>query len=64
MHVVGEAEDYSTTIKLIQDFSPQVVLLDIAMPDLNGWKRLAGYCLNIPGSKLSPSPCTLTVCLS
>jgi DNA-binding NarL/FixJ family response regulator len=36
MHVVGEAEDYNTTIKLIQEFSPQVVIMDISMPDLNG----------------------------
>jgi DNA-binding NarL/FixJ family response regulator len=36
MRVVGEAEDCSTTIKLIQEYSPQVVILDISMPDLNG----------------------------
>jgi len=36
MHAVGEAEDYCTTIKLIQEFSPQVVIMDISMPDLNG----------------------------
>ena len=36
MQVVGEAEDYCTTIKLIQEFSPQVVIMDISMPDLNG----------------------------
>ena len=36
MHVVGEAEDYATTLKLIQEFSPQVVIMDISMPDLNG----------------------------
>ena len=36
MRVVGEAEDYCTTIKLIQEFSPQVVIMDISMPDLNG----------------------------
>ncbi len=36
IQVVGEAEDYCTTIKLIQEFSPQVVLMDISMPDLNG----------------------------
>ena len=36
MHVVGEAQDYCTTIKLIQEFSPQVVIMDISMPDLNG----------------------------
>jgi DNA-binding NarL/FixJ family response regulator len=36
MGVVGEAEDYRTAIKLIQEFSPQVVIMDISMPDLNG----------------------------
>src|SRR5665811_1956489 len=36
MRVVGEAGDYATTIKLIQEFSPQVVIMDISMPDLNG----------------------------
>jgi two-component system, NarL family, response regulator NreC len=36
MHVVGEAENYSTTLKLIQEFSPHVVIMDISMPDLNG----------------------------
>jgi two-component system response regulator NreC len=36
MQVVGEAENYRTTLKLIQEFSPQVVIMDISMPDLNG----------------------------
>ncbi len=36
MIVVGEAEDYRTTIKLIQEFSPRVVIMDISMPDMNG----------------------------
>ena len=36
MRVVGEAEDYRTIIKLIQEFSPEVVIMDISMPDLNG----------------------------
>jgi DNA-binding NarL/FixJ family response regulator len=36
MQVVGEAEDYHTTMKLSQELSPQVVIMDISMPDLNG----------------------------
>jgi two-component system, NarL family, response regulator NreC len=36
MEVVGEAADYRTTIELIREFSPQVVIMDISMPDLNG----------------------------
>ena len=36
MRVVGEAADYSSTLKYIQEFSPQVVIMDISMPDMNG----------------------------
>jgi len=36
MQVVAEAEDCRTTIKFIQELSPQVVIMDISMPDLNG----------------------------
>ncbi len=36
MEVVGEAEDGRTTIRLVEELSPHVVIMDIAMPDLNG----------------------------
>jgi two-component system, NarL family, response regulator NreC len=36
MQVMGEAEDYCSTMKLIQEVSPQIVIMDISMPDLNG----------------------------
>ncbi len=36
MEVVGEAEDCFSTLKLIREVSPQVVIMDISMPDLNG----------------------------
>lgn len=36
MRVVGEAADCRTTMKLIQELSPKVVIMDISMPDLNG----------------------------
>jgi two-component system response regulator NreC len=36
MGVVGEAEDCRTTMRLIQELSPQVVIMDISLPDLNG----------------------------
>jgi two-component system response regulator NreC len=36
MHVVGEAEDCGATIKLTQELAPDVVIMDISMPDLNG----------------------------
>ena len=36
MHVVGEAEDCGATIKLIQEHAPDIVIMVISMPDLNG----------------------------
>jgi len=52
MHVVGEAEDYRTTLKLIQEFSPQVVIMDISMPDLSGVEATRRILSHYPGVKV------------
>jgi two-component system, NarL family, response regulator NreC len=52
MQVVGEAGDYRTTIKLIQEFSPQVVILDISMPDLNGVEATRRILCHYPQLKV------------
>jgi two-component system, NarL family, response regulator NreC len=36
IEVVGEAENGYTALKLVQELSPAVVIMDIGMPDLNG----------------------------
>jgi DNA-binding NarL/FixJ family response regulator len=36
MEVVGEAENGRMTVRLAQELAPDVVIMDIAMPDLNG----------------------------
>ncbi len=36
IEVVGEAEDGRETVQLVRELSPEVVIMDIAMPDLNG----------------------------
>jgi DNA-binding NarL/FixJ family response regulator len=34
--VIGEAEDGRSTVKLSHELSPDIVIMDISMPDLNG----------------------------
>ncbi len=36
MEVVGEAENGRKAVQLIQELLPDIMVMDIAMPDLNG----------------------------
>lgn len=36
LEIVGEAEDGRTTVKLAQELRPDIIIMDIGMPDLNG----------------------------
>ncbi|MBI4849870.1 MAG: response regulator transcription factor [Nitrospirae bacterium] len=36
MQVVGEAADGRTALQLVKELSPDIVIMDISMPDLNG----------------------------
>ncbi len=40
VNVVAECSDPSKAIKLIQDYSPEIVFLDIQMPGMNGFELL------------------------
>lgn len=36
MKVLGEADDGRTAVNLVRELSPQVMIIDVTMPDLNG----------------------------
>ena len=36
MEVIGEAENGRTIVKLAKELSPDIIIMDISMPDLNG----------------------------
>jgi DNA-binding NarL/FixJ family response regulator len=47
--VVGEAENGMQAIRLVENLKPDIVLMDIAMPDLNGLEATTQIIQNYPG---------------
>ena len=52
MEVVGEAADGRTAIRLVQELSPDVVIMDISMPDLNGIDATRKIIADYPNVKI------------
>jgi two-component system response regulator NreC len=52
MCVVGEAGDCATTIRLIQEYSPQLVIMDICLPDSNGVEATRRIVSQFPDTKV------------
>ena len=52
IEVVGEAENGRKTVQLVQELLPNVVIMDIAMPDLNGIEATRQIIANTPGVKV------------
>ncbi|MCL5036078.1 MAG: response regulator transcription factor [Chloroflexi bacterium] len=52
MEVVGEAEDGRTTVRLTKELKPDVVIMDITMPDLNGIEATRKIMSEIPNVKV------------
>jgi DNA-binding NarL/FixJ family response regulator len=52
MEVVGEADNGRAVVKLVQEKSPTVVIMDISMPDLNGIEATRQILNEAPGIKV------------
>ncbi|MFA4901245.1 MAG: response regulator transcription factor [Desulfobaccales bacterium] len=52
MEVVGEADNGRAVVRLVQEKSPQVVIMDISMPDLNGIEATRQIVADSPGVKI------------
>ncbi len=52
MEVIGEAENGRTAVKLVDELKPDIIIMDIRMPDLNGIDATKQIISNSPGSKI------------
>ena len=52
MEVVGQAHDGRSAVRLAGELAPHVVVLDVAMPDLNGIDAARQIVKNTPGTKV------------
>lgn len=52
MEVIAEAENGRTTVQLVEELLPDVVIMDIVMPDLNGVEATRQIIAKAPGVKV------------
>jgi len=52
MEVIAEAEDGRTTVRLAREFKPDVVIMDITMPTLNGIEATRQIVSELPETKV------------
>ncbi len=52
IEVVGEAENGRDALQLVETFKPQIVLMDIAMPEMNGLEATARISREFPQVKV------------
>ena len=52
INVVGEAEEGRTTLRLARDLTPDVIIMDVAMPELNGIEATRQILAEFPTIKV------------
>ncbi len=50
--IVGEAENGQTTVKLARELTPDIVIMDIGMPDLNGIEATRRIKATVPRTRI------------
>ena len=50
--VVGEAEDGKAAVKLAQQLRPDIILMDVQMPQMNGVEATAAICRSWPEARV------------
>ncbi|HBG25521.1 MAG: DNA-binding response regulator [Planctomycetes bacterium GWF2_41_51] len=52
MEVIGQAKDGLTTIQMVRDLNPDIILMDISMPDINGMDTCREITRDFPNIKV------------
>ncbi|KKL13276.1 hypothetical protein LCGC14_2527390, partial [marine sediment metagenome] len=52
LEIVGETMDGRSTVKAVESLSPDIVIMDIAMPQLNGIEATRQIVSEHPGTKV------------
>jgi two-component system, NarL family, response regulator NreC len=52
LKVVAEADDGRSTVRLVRELNPAVIIMDVAMPDLNGIEATRQIIAEFPGTKV------------
>jgi DNA-binding NarL/FixJ family response regulator len=52
MEIVGQASDGLTAVKLARELTPEVILMDVGMPDMNGIEATREIMRELPQTKI------------